>query len=105
MKAKLVKESLSPSSELPEDVTNILLDIGLQVQNILGLDISPLSDIKYNNRFHAYEAIIPNVADNLRINDMHVVREMLSDYFPDYQESIDIKYDRNINGIKILLYA
>jgi len=102
MKAKLVRESLE--SHVPEAMVNIILDIGEMVKHILDLNSSVIKDIHYNKEFHRYEGLLTNVGE-LLLGDLNDIRYEISLDFPEYEENIQIQYDRNTDGLIISLAA
>lgn len=99
MKAKFVNESIIPNA-----VANIILDVAEMIQEILNLDHSPIKDVRYNSKFHRYEGIIGHTGE-LTLDDMELIRYVISQEFPKYQENIGIQYDRNTDGLIISLDA
>jgi len=102
MKAKLVKESLE--NRIPNDAMNIILDIGNIVKSILSLDSSSIENIQYNSKSHTYEGVLSNSGE-LTLDDIQFFRDEISKEFPEYEENIQIKYDRNTDGMIISLDA
>jgi hypothetical protein len=102
MKAKLVNESIN--TQVPNSVMNIILDVAEMVRSILDLDVPPIEDIRYNNRFHRYEGILSGTGE-LTMDDMQLIRDVIHEEFPRYEESIQLQYDRNTDGLIISLAA
>jgi hypothetical protein len=104
MKAKLVKESFNENN-LPNDIINLFLEIGSDIQCELGLDYTPISNMSYNSDNHTYECLVPDVADELSVKQLNSLRKMIFANYEAYSFNVNITYDHNNNGIIISLDA
>jgi hypothetical protein len=102
MKTKLVSESIE--THVPNAVMDIVLDVAEMVRSILDLNVPPIEDIRYNNRFHRYEGILSGTGE-LTMDDMQLIRDVIHEEFPRYEENIQIQYDPNTDGLIISLAA